>query len=70
MDYRLDISELRRTIKSLPRREGFGELLLPGERGDREEKRRRQDGIPIPADVWKDLEEVSRKTQVAMPPSR
>jgi ureidoglycolate dehydrogenase (NAD+) len=70
MDYRLDISELRRTIKSLPRREGFGELLLPGERGDREEKRRRQDGIPIPADVWKYLEEVSRKTQVAMPPSR
>ena len=66
-EYRLDIEELKRTIKALPRRHGFEELLLPGERGDREAQRRSRDGIPIPADVWNDLEEVSRRTQVAMP---
>src|SRR5207302_1421778 len=66
-DYRLDVAELRRTIKELPRRQGFEELLLPGERGDREAERRKKDGIPIPADVWKELEEVSRRSHVAMP---
>jgi ureidoglycolate dehydrogenase (NAD+) len=63
-EYRVDIAELTRAIKALPRRRGFEELLLPGERGDREAERRRRDGIPIPADVWKDLMELSTSTQV------
>jgi ureidoglycolate dehydrogenase (NAD+) len=66
-DYRVGISELRHTIKKLPRRQGFEELLLPGERGDREAARRKKDGIPIPADVWKELEAMSGRSRVAMP---
>jgi ureidoglycolate dehydrogenase (NAD+) len=66
-EYRLDIAELTRAIKALPRRRGFEELLLPGERGEREAARRKRHGIPIPADVWKDLKELSSSTQVALP---
>ena len=32
-NYRTDIQELAEFVKGLPRREGFDELLLPGERG-------------------------------------
>ena len=35
-EYRRDIQQLKTTVKALPRRDGFSELLLPGERGDRE----------------------------------
>ena len=34
-NYQTDIQELAEFVKGLPRREGFDELLLPGERGNR-----------------------------------
>jgi ureidoglycolate dehydrogenase (NAD+) len=64
-DYRRDVEELVRTTKALPRRAGFDELLLPGERGDREVKRRRRDGIPLPEGLYKELNKVAGEMGVA-----
>ena len=60
-DYRHDIQQLKEMVKGLPRREGFSELLLPGERGDREAERRRCTGIPLPAKLWIELGNVARE---------
>jgi LDH2 family malate/lactate/ureidoglycolate dehydrogenase len=38
--------------KSAPLAEGFTEIRMPGERGYREEERRRRDGIPIYGRIW------------------
>ena len=46
-DYRKDIQELAGFVKGLPRREGFDELLLPGERGNREAELRRRTGFAV-----------------------
>jgi ureidoglycolate dehydrogenase (NAD+) len=54
-------------IKQLPLREGFDEILLPGERGSRTETLRRRKGIPIPAGTWNALEEVAEAYRLALP---
>ncbi len=42
--------------KSVPTVEGFtGDILMPGERGYREEDRRSAEGIPIHPKVWRDV---------------
>jgi len=57
-------------IKGLPRREGFDELLLPGERGGRERETRRRDGIPIAAKLWRELNDIAQTLGVAPPRAR
>ncbi|MBI4538362.1 MAG: Ldh family oxidoreductase [Gemmatimonadetes bacterium] len=41
--------------KSSPLAEGFTEILMPGERGFREEERRRREGIPFNPKVWESV---------------
>lgn len=41
--------------KASPKADGFDEILMPGERGYREEQRRRREGIPVEARVWADV---------------
>jgi ureidoglycolate dehydrogenase (NAD+) len=67
--YRADVDLLVRTIKDLPRCEGFDELLLPGERGGREAKRRRTHGIPIAPALWEELVQRARALKVSVPRS-
>ena len=55
------------TIKQLPLRDGFDEILLPGERGGRTETSRRASGIPIPAGTWKALEQVAETYAIELP---
>jgi LDH2 family malate/lactate/ureidoglycolate dehydrogenase len=38
--------------KSSPLSDGFTEIIMPGERGYREEERRRREGIPVMREVW------------------
>jgi ureidoglycolate dehydrogenase (NAD+) len=64
-EYRSDVQQLSEFVKALPRREGFSELLLPGERGDREAALRRRTGIPLPARLWSELGSVAQKLGVA-----
>jgi LDH2 family malate/lactate/ureidoglycolate dehydrogenase len=64
-NYREDIQELAGFVKELPRREGFDELLLPGERGDRETELRRRTGIPLSGSLWTELNTIARELGVA-----
>jgi ureidoglycolate dehydrogenase (NAD+) len=66
-DYRRDIQQLTEMVKALPRRDGFGELLLPGERGDREAELRRRIGIPLPVNLWTELGNLAQELGVSRP---
>jgi len=69
-DYRRDVGRLVEVVKGLPRREGFDELLLPGERGGREAELRRRNGIPLAPKLWRELGEIAQSLDVAPPQSR
>jgi ureidoglycolate dehydrogenase (NAD+) len=69
-DYRRDVGLLIDVVKGLPRREGFDELMLPGERGGREAELRRRDGIPLSPKLWRELGEIARSLGVAPPQAR
>jgi len=64
-DYRRDVGLLVQVVKSLPRREGFDELMLPGERGGREAELRRRNGIPLPPKLWRELGEIAKSLGIA-----
>src|SRR5262249_18405616 len=68
-DYPRDVGHLIKVVKDLPRRDGFDELLLPGERGGREMQARRRNGIPIAPKLWRELTEIAQTLGVAPPPS-
>jgi LDH2 family malate/lactate/ureidoglycolate dehydrogenase len=50
--------------KASPLAPGFTEVLMPGERGYREEERRAREGIPIFEKVWDDVVALSRERGV------
>ncbi len=53
--------------RRLPRQAGVDEILMPGERGDREAAKRRETGITIPAATWKDIGGVAARFGVTLP---
>ena len=65
-----DADALADLIKELPLREGFDEILLPGERGRRTEEDRRTKGIPIPANTWNALKTISDTHAISLPATR
>ena len=64
-DYRRDVQQLKTVVKALPRRDDINELLLPGERGDREAERRRRVGIPLPVKLCTELNSHAQELGVA-----
>jgi LDH2 family malate/lactate/ureidoglycolate dehydrogenase len=66
-EFEADAEVLAAAVKSLPRRSGVDELLLPGERGRRAHARSLARGVAISAGTWADLEKVAGKTGVALP---
>ena len=50
--YQADLAALAATIRAQPRREGVDTLHLPGERGARTARERREHGIPVPPPLW------------------
>jgi len=62
-----DADRLADIVKGLPLRDGFDEILLPGERGARMEASRRHNGIPIPPATWKALGEIAKACAIALP---
>lgn len=46
--------------KACPLAPGFTEILMPGERGFREEVRRRREGVPIDDKVWREVVALAR----------
>ncbi len=69
-DFEKDAEELAAAIRQLPRRPGFNELMLPGERGNRAYAKSLTDGVGISPGTWTDLEKLSAKLGVAMPPRK
>jgi ureidoglycolate dehydrogenase (NAD+) len=67
VDFQTDADALGAIVKALPRRAGFDEILLPGERGNRTEAARRKTGIPIPAKLWDELAAMAKADGVRMP---
>jgi len=65
--FQADADTLAGLVKALPRRTGFEEILLPGERGSRTESARRKTGIPIPAKLWEELAAIATADGVRMP---
>ncbi len=66
-DFTSDADTLAAIIKALPRQAGFDEITLPGERSGRTEAARRKSGIPIPAKLWEELEEIAKTRAIKMP---
>lgn len=61
---------LERTVadlKALPRQDGVAEILMPGERGQRELRRRQREGIAIPAATWQGLTLAAQRFGVSLP---
>jgi ureidoglycolate dehydrogenase (NAD+) len=67
-EFARDADELTDIIKRLPPREGFAEILLPGERGRRSEEARRAGGIPLPPATWDALGRMAQGLGQDLPP--
>lgn len=65
--YAREVDRLSEAVKALPRVNTEEEILVPGERGDRELERRRTAGIPLPDGTWKRLAAVAGRLGIAMP---
>jgi ureidoglycolate dehydrogenase (NAD+) len=66
-DFRRDVGELAAAIRKLPLQQGFDEVLMPGERGERRAAERRANGIPLPPALWKELGDIARGLGVETP---
>jgi len=66
-DFTNDADTLAAIIKALPRQAGFDEINLPGERSGRTEATRRKSGIPIPPQLWEELEAIAKTGAINMP---
>lgn len=62
-----EVDRLIDALKELPKADGVDEILVPGERGDRELETRRADGIPLPQGTWDRLQQVAEPLGVGMP---
>jgi LDH2 family malate/lactate/ureidoglycolate dehydrogenase len=66
-DFEARMDHLVRTLKALPRADGFDEILMPGERESRMQARREVDGIPLPREVVAVLRREAEAVGVAVP---
>ena len=60
-DFTTSLERTIKDLKALPRQEGVDEILMPGERGSRELKKRQQTGITIPAATWAEIVRVAER---------
>lgn len=65
--FQSDVDRLARNLAAQPRADGFDEILMPGERGDREAARAAREGIELTPVLWKQLAEVAVKLGVTIP---
>ena len=67
-EFAADADALIDVIKGLPLREGFEEILLPGERGGLSRAARGDTGIPIAPSPWAALGRLAGELQIELPP--
>ena len=61
-----DLEGLAKSITSLPKAEGIGQIFLPGERGSQITTRREQEGVPIPKPVVDQLNQTAERLLVTL----
>ena len=61
------VDELIEDIKTSPLRDGFQEILLPGEHAHRTEQLRMRTGIPLSTNLWEELTMLAEHLGVEMP---
>jgi ureidoglycolate dehydrogenase (NAD+) len=67
-EFAADADALIDVIKGLPLRNGFEEILLPGERGGLSQAARSDTGIPIAPRPWEALARLARELEIDLPP--
>lgn len=63
-EFRQRVDRYIQQLKSTKLADGFRSILIPGERGFREHKRRLRDGIPVPEQVWSKVTELAEEIGV------
>ena len=56
--------ELQQRMRAVPPAEGFSEVLVPGDLGNRARESRGREGIPVPDEVWESLTELAESLGV------
>jgi len=67
-EFAADAEALIDVIKGLPRRAGFEEILLPGERGGLSQAARSDTGIPLAPPTWEALGRLAGELEIDLPP--
>lgn len=65
--FRERIGQYVERVKSVQTREGFDEILVPGEPEYRSARRRNRDGIPLTGETWGALERLSERYSCDLP---
>ncbi len=68
--YKEHIDNLIDVLKTLPKAEGFSEILVPGEPEDRTFDNRSRNGIPLPEGTVRNLQSVAERFGIELPWSR
>ena len=69
-DFADEVDELAQALAALPRAEGVDEILMPGERGDKQAAQQMRDGIPIASELWERLVGIAKDLGVTPPRAR
>ena len=63
-EFKAKVDEMIRNVKGSSRASGFDEIVLPGERAQREYERRLREGVPVREEHWEQVGEIARETGV------
>ena len=66
-DFQAEVDRLARELAAEPLADGFDEILMPGERGDRVMKRTAREGITLTAALWEELLVAAERLSVPVP---
>jgi ureidoglycolate dehydrogenase (NAD+) len=66
-EFRRDVGDLAEALRGMPLQQGFGEVRMPGERGEGRAAERRTKGIPLPPALWKELADIAHRLGVTTP---
>jgi LDH2 family malate/lactate/ureidoglycolate dehydrogenase len=66
-EYKRDMLDLVKLVRSCPLAEGVDEILLPGELESREYEKRSREGVPVYRDPWDGLRRISKDLGVELP---
>ena len=59
--------KLKRKVNSSAPASGFEEVLVPGDLEARARRKRKNDGIPVPKEVWDSISDVAEQLSVDLP---